>query len=68
MSRWPAAFARFCYEFVVGDTPELAVGVALIMVCVWALVRAGGATSFWVIPLAVTALLALSLWRRASSA
>jgi hypothetical protein len=68
VSRWPAAFGRFCYEFVVGDTPELAVGVALVIVGGWALARALGAGAFWFIPLAVITLLGVSLWRGASSA
>jgi 3-dehydroquinate dehydratase-2 len=32
VSRWPAAFGRFCYEFVVGDTPELAVALPAVEV------------------------------------
>jgi hypothetical protein len=68
VSRWPAAFGRFCYEFVVGDTPELAVGVPLVIVGGWALARTLGAAAFWFIPLAVITLLGVSLWRGASSA
>ncbi|MGB6770721.1 MAG: hypothetical protein WBF51_01770 [Candidatus Dormiibacterota bacterium] len=63
MKRWPVAVGRFCYEFVVGDTPELAVGVALIVVGSWALTRAVGAPSFWFIPIGVVLLLSVSLWR-----
>ncbi|MGC2295105.1 MAG: hypothetical protein WA695_00210 [Candidatus Dormiibacterota bacterium] len=46
-----------------GDTPELAVGVALIVVGSWALTRSVGAPSFWFIPIAVVLLLSVSLWR-----
>ncbi|HVC39409.1 MAG TPA: hypothetical protein VNH20_05470 [Candidatus Dormibacteraeota bacterium] len=63
MKRWPGAFGRFCYEFVVGDTPELAVGVAVVIVGAWALSRPLGGADFWFVPLAVVLLLAASLWR-----
>jgi hypothetical protein len=66
VSRWLGALGRFCYEFVVGDTPELAIGVALVIVGGWALSRALGAATFWFIPLAVAALLSLSLRRGVS--
>jgi hypothetical protein len=61
------AVGRFCYEFVVGDTPELAVGAALIVVGSWALTRSIGAPSFWFIPVAVVVLLSVSLWRALST-
>ena len=67
MTRWAVAAGRFCYEFVVGDTPELALGVALVVVGGWALTRAVGAPSFWFIPIAVVLLLSLSLWRALST-
>jgi hypothetical protein len=66
MSHWPRAVARFCYEFVVGDTPELAIGVAVIVGASWALSRAMGAAPFWFGPIAVVALLAVSLRRGTS--
>jgi hypothetical protein len=61
------AFGKFCYEFVVGDTPELAIGVAIIIAGGWALTRAIGAPSFWFIPVAVATLLAVTLWRGVSA-
>ena len=52
MSRWPAAVGRFGYEFLIGDTPELAAGVALVIVgaqprswCGDLLVHSGGGGS-----------------------
>ncbi|HUY09591.1 MAG TPA: hypothetical protein VMW80_09120 [Candidatus Dormibacteraeota bacterium] len=66
MNRWALAFGKFCYEFVVGDTPELAIGVAIVIVGGWALTRAIGSPSFWFIPVAVATLLAASLWRGVS--
>ena len=38
--RWLSAFGRFWWEFIVGDTPELAVGVALVVVAAWGLAAA----------------------------
>ena len=67
MIRWPMAFGRFCYDFVVGDTPELAIGVVLVIVGSWALTRAIGPGGFWLLPVGVAALLAASLWRGVSS-
>jgi hypothetical protein len=52
---------------VVGDTPELAAGVALVVVGSWVLSRSIGAPSFWFIPIAVVLLLAVSLWRGLST-
>lgn len=66
MNHWALAFGKFCYEFVIGDTPELAVGVAIVIIGGWALTRAIGSPSFWFIPVAVVTLLAASLWRGAS--
>jgi hypothetical protein len=66
VSQWPAAFGRFWYQFLVGETPELAVGVALIVGGSWALGHAMGASPFWFGPVAVVALLAVSLRRGAS--
>jgi hypothetical protein len=66
VKRWPEAFGRFCYEFVVGETPELAIGVALVIVGAWALTRAIGGSTFWFIPVAVIVLLTVSLWRGAA--
>ena len=60
-----AAFVRFLYEFVVGDDPTIAAGV-VVALGLTALVgeRAGG--GFWIVPVVVVCLLALSL-RRAST-
>ena len=66
MTKWPAAFATFWYQFLVGDTPELAIGVALIVGASWALSRTVGAAPFWFGPVAVVALLSVSLRRGAS--
>lgn len=56
------SFLMFCYDFVVGDDWQVAVGVvvALALTCG---VGAAGAPSWWLLPVAVAVLLPLSLWR-----
>lgn len=63
----PATLGKFCYEFIVGDTPEIAVGVGVLIVIVWLLSSKGAGATFWFLPLAVTALLLGSLWRGSSA-
>jgi hypothetical protein len=55
------------WEFVVGDDWRAAVGVALAL-GVTAVVAAAEVTSWWIMPLAVLAILALSLRRAARGA
>lgn len=58
-------FARGVYEFVVGDDWVTAVGVAAAL-GITAAIAAAGVAAWWVMPVAVVALLALSLRRAAS--
>jgi hypothetical protein len=58
------AFARFWYDFVVGDDWVVAVGVIVILGIAALLVGAGAAAWVWT-TLAVAGLLALSVWRAA---
>jgi hypothetical protein len=67
MRSWMAAGGGFCYEFVVGDTPEIAAGVGVLIVLAWALSLGGGRLSVWLLPPAVAALLLGSLWRGRSA-
>jgi hypothetical protein len=55
-------FLLAVWEFVVGDDWRTAIGVALAL-ALTALVAAAGVSAWWVMPLAVFALLALSLRR-----
>lgn len=50
------------WDFVVGDDPLTALGVVLALV-ITALVAGGGVAAWWIVPLAVTVLLVLSLRR-----
>jgi hypothetical protein len=54
--------ARAVWEFVVGDDPITALGVVVALGAT-ALIAATGAAAWWVMPVAVPALLALSLRR-----
>ena len=58
-----SAFGRFWWEFIVGDTPELAVGVALVVVAAWGLVAAGVPIGAVLLPVALLLLLTASVWR-----
>ncbi len=52
-----STFLRSVWEFVVGDDPAVALGVAVAL-AVTALFAV-----WWILPVAVAALLAASLWR-----
>jgi hypothetical protein len=54
--------ARAVWEFVVGDDPVTALGVALSLGAT-AVIAGAGAPAWWVMPVAAVALLALSLRR-----
>ena len=57
------AFARFLYEFVVGDDWRIAVGVVIALGVTAAV--AGQIVAWWILPIAVAVLLAYSVWRAA---
>jgi hypothetical protein len=63
----PKAFALALWEFVVGEDWRIALGVALTLGST-ALVASAGIASWWVTPLAVLGLLALSIRRAARAA
>ncbi|MFC1407449.1 MULTISPECIES: hypothetical protein [Streptacidiphilus] len=55
-------FARFWYDFVVGDDWQVALGVVLALAACYGLVQ-GGVNAWWLPPVAVVLLLGLSLLR-----
>jgi len=60
-----AAFGRFWWEFLIGDTPELFVGAVLVVGLI-ALVCVDHAARTWaayLLPALVAGLLATSVWR-----
>jgi hypothetical protein len=58
------AFLRFLWDFVVGDDWRLAAGVAVTL-GVSAVVAGTGVPAWWIVPVAVAALLGFSVWRAA---
>ena len=60
--RWLVAFGRFWYDFIVGDSAVLAIGVIITLALTALLVAAGAATyGPLVLPLLVALTLAISL-------
>ena len=60
--KWLGQFARFWYDFIVGDDWRLAICV-VVMVGVVTLLAHRGVDWWWLLPGAVAALLALSITR-----
>jgi hypothetical protein len=57
-----AAFARFWYEFVVGDDWLVAAGL-VVALGLTALIAHRDVSTWWLMPIAVVALLVTSVWR-----
>jgi hypothetical protein len=64
--RYVTAFGRFWWDFVVGDDWTVAAGVAVTLGAVEILTREG-LDVWWLLPLAIALLTAISVWRQASS-
>jgi hypothetical protein len=60
------AFLRFVWDFVVGDDWRIAVGV-VVALGITGLVAGTSVAAWWIVPVAVIALLAGSVWRAAGS-
>ena len=60
------AFAKFWYDFIIGDDWRVALGVAVAIATAFVAAHRG-ADWWWLLPLAVTALLTLSVRHAASS-
>jgi hypothetical protein len=58
------AFGQFWWDFVVGDDPLTAAGI-VVAIAVTAALEAAGVSAWWLMPLAVAAVLGLSLRREA---
>jgi len=56
------SFLRFLWEFVVGDDWRIAAGV-VVALAVTALVAGTSVSAWWILPVAVGLLLAVSVWR-----
>jgi hypothetical protein len=57
-----AGFGRFLYDFVVGDDVTIAIGVVAALAVTAAFPNVGGG-AFWIVPVAVVALLTVSVLR-----
>jgi len=62
--RFVARFGRFWWNFVVGDDWRAAAGIG-VAIAVTAVLAAGGIPAWWFMPVAVAAVLWLSLRREA---
>ena len=62
--KYPVAFLRFWYDFIVGDDWQIAVGIVAALGLTFALAHRD-VSAWWITPLAVAALLTVSVWRAA---
>jgi hypothetical protein len=60
--KYVVSFARFWWDFIVGDDWSVAAGVAVAL-GLTSLLTHDGVNAWWLLPLAVAVLLAFSLWR-----
>jgi hypothetical protein len=60
------SLGRFAWDFVVGDDWRIAAGV-VVALAVTALVAGTTVSAWWIMPVAVGALLGLSVWRAAGT-
>jgi hypothetical protein len=60
-----AAFARFLYDFVIGEDWRLAAGVAAGIAITALIAHESEVSAWWVLPAAVAVMLSLSVWRAA---
>jgi len=67
LTRWLKAFGAFWWDFLVGDTPELLVGVLVAIGVVAVLVKASrlNTAAIWGFPALMIVLLVGSVFRRA---
>jgi uncharacterized membrane protein AbrB (regulator of aidB expression) len=57
------AFARFWYDFVVGDDWRVAAGVVTALAITYGVSHAHWSAAWWIVPVAVAVLLVASVWR-----
>lgn len=57
------AFGAFLYDFVIGDDWWVAAGVAVALALTYLLTHAASVSAWWLVPVALLALLPVTLWR-----
>ena len=62
LGSWVVGFGRFWYEFIVGNDPIMAIGVAAGLVITAILLHAG-VNAWWLVPVLVVSMLGVSLRR-----
>jgi hypothetical protein len=62
VARWARGFLRFWVDFLVGDDWVVAAGVGVALLATWGL-SAADVSAWWLLPPAVVAAIAVSLWR-----
>ena len=60
---WLKSFGGFWYDFVVGDDWTIAAGVCLALGATYGLLRAPGVPSWWLMPVACVAIVAVAVRR-----
>jgi hypothetical protein len=63
--RWLTAFGRFWYHFIIGDDWTVAATVGVSLIVTW-LLHAAGISAWWLVPLAASAVVGVSLRRTAA--
>jgi hypothetical protein len=58
------AFARFLWDFVIGDDWRIAAGV-VVALAITALIADTSVAAWWILPVAVAAVLGMSVWAAA---
>jgi hypothetical protein len=61
------SFVRFWWDFIVGDDWRVAAGLGIVIALTW-LLEDTGISAWWLLPAAVTLLLAESVWRGRTAA
>ena len=64
--KYPRAFVRFWWDFIVGDDWRVALGLAIAFALTWLLAHEG-ISAWWLLPVAVVLILVESLLREARS-
>jgi hypothetical protein len=62
--KYVRAFVRFWWDFIVGDDPWVALGLAIALALTWVLTH-HGVNAWWLLPIAVALLLVGSVRREA---